>query len=75
LDREYDQLYQNCQKELTKVKSQVQLELERKSRENEDELRKVNKNKENILKQDIKSYCSCQKKEYKYKKERCKIVS
>jgi len=74
LDREYEQLYQNCQKELSKVKSQLQNELERKLRENEEELRKVGKNRENLLKHDIKSYISCQKKEYKFNKERCKMV-
>lgn len=74
LDKEYEQLYQNCQKELIRVKSNLQMELERKLRENEEELRKVGKNKEAGLKHDIKSYANCQKKEYKFNKEKCKMV-
>lgn len=74
LDREYEQLYQNCQKEIVKVKAQIQIELDRRVRDNEDELRKVNKSKENSLKHDIKTYAACQKKEYKFNKDRCKMV-
>lgn len=75
LDKEYELLYQNCQKEVVKVKAQLQIELERKMRDNEDELRRIGKSKESSLKHDIKSYASCQKKEYKFNKERCKMVS
>lgn len=74
MDREYEQLYLNCQKELTKVKAQLQLELERKLRENEDELKKNRKSKQTHLKQDLKTYIACQKKEYNFNKERCKTV-
>uniref|UniRef100_A0A183BQY2 non-specific serine/threonine protein kinase n=1 Tax=Globodera pallida TaxID=36090 RepID=A0A183BQY2_GLOPA len=72
LDREYEQIYQNCQREMSKVKSQLQIELERKLRENDDELRKSRKSKQSHLKNDLKSYVACQKKEYKFNKERCK---
>ncbi|KAL3091356.1 hypothetical protein niasHS_007149 [Heterodera schachtii] len=72
LDREYDQIYQNCQREMAKVKSQLQIELERKQRESEEEMQKSRKGKQSQLKNDLKSYVACQKREYKFNKERCK---
>lgn len=74
LDREREQMEGNFQRETEKVRTQIQLELERRRREDEEELKKVNKTRESALKQDLKSFVAAQKKEYKFNKERCKMV-
>lgn len=73
-DKEYDQLLITCQKEQQKVRTQVQVEMEKQRRENEEAMRKFRKQKLLSHEHQYKSFVSCQKKEYKYNKDRTKAV-
>ncbi|TKR77974.1 hypothetical protein L596_018856 [Steinernema carpocapsae] len=72
LDREYEQLKQNLQKEQTRVRNQQTSELEKKARENEDSEKKLRKHRGSADDQQFKAYCNAQKKEYKHNKDRLK---
>jgi len=74
-DKEYDQLLVTCQKECQKVRTQVQVDLERQRRDNEEAMRKFRKQKLLSHEHQYKSFVACQKKEYNYNKERIKAVS
>ncbi|KAI1731702.1 protein kinase domain-containing protein [Ditylenchus destructor] len=72
-EREYDALLQTSQKEQTKVKNQMQIELDKRVRENEEALRKYRKSKMAAQDHQQKCYVACQKKEYKFNKEKAKL--
>lgn len=73
-DREYEQLLQNCQKEQNRVRNQLQVELDKRARENDEALRKFRKHKSAAQDHEFKCFVTCQKKEYKFNKERTKAV-
>lgn len=73
-ERESEQLIQNDQKEQFKVRNQVQVELDKRKKENEESLKKFRKQNTSAQEHQLKCFISCQKKEYKFNKEKAKTV-
>ncbi|KAH7731830.1 serine/threonine-protein kinase TAO3 [Aphelenchoides avenae] len=73
LDKEYDQVTGTCQKELAKLRNQQQAELEKRLRDSDEALRKLRKQRLNMNDHQFKSFVACQKKEYKFNKDRVKL--
>lgn len=68
-------MLQNFLKEQNRVRNQLQIELDKKMRENEEILRKFRKRKCSTQDHELKCFIAHQKKEYKFNKERVKNVN
>lgn len=73
-EKENDQVLQACQKELTKIQNHQKIELEKKSREHDEAMRKLRKQRMSHNEHQMKAFINCQKKEYKHNKEVAKAV-
>uniref|UniRef100_A0A7E4VFL9 non-specific serine/threonine protein kinase n=1 Tax=Panagrellus redivivus TaxID=6233 RepID=A0A7E4VFL9_PANRE len=69
LEKEYDRAVVACENELAKIRQSQQAELDKRHRQNEEELRKVTKSRKNVNEHELKTFINIQKKEYKHNKE------
>jgi hypothetical protein len=74
-EKDYDQFLINAQREINKLRTSNQAQLEKKARENEELIRKARKQRLNANEHELKSFMVCQKREYKFNKEQAKRVS
>lgn len=71
-EKDYEQYVLNAQREIHKLRSLNQAQLERKARENDDVVKKLRKQLLSSNEHELKSFIVCQKKEYKFNKEQAK---
>jgi thousand and one amino acid protein kinase len=69
LEKEYDHAVALCEKELLKLRQSQQAELDKRHRQNEEELKKATKTRKNSNEHELKSFINVQKKEYRHNKE------
>lgn len=74
-EKEYEGYLQQAAKEMQKIRQNHQQQLEKKARENNELSRKARKQRAQANEHELKSFASCQKREYKFNKEQAKRVS
>lgn len=74
LEKEYDHAVALCDKELLKLRQSQQAELDKRHRQNEEELKKATKSRKNSNEHELKSFINVQKKEYRHNKDQEKAV-